>query len=39
MPKAEGFGLVGWAVPGLVVLVGAFIVTRWLRGQVRRTEP
>lgn len=40
MPKTEGFGLVGWAVPGLVVLVGAFFVTRWLRGQVRRhTEP
>lgn len=39
MPRTEGFGLVGWAVPGLVVLVGAFFVTRWLRGQVRRNTP
>lgn len=37
MPKTEGFGLVGWAVPGLVVLIGAFFVTRWLRRQVQRS--
>lgn len=35
-PKGEGFGLVGWAVPGVVFLVALFVVTRWLRRQVRR---
>lgn len=33
-PKAEGFGLVGWAVPGVFMLVGLLWLTRWLR---RRT--
>jgi cytochrome c-type biogenesis protein CcmH/NrfF len=36
MPKAEGFGLIGWAVPGLMILGGVLFVTRWLRRQVRR---
>lgn len=35
-PKSEGFGLVGWAVPGLVFLVALVVVTRWLRRQVSR---
>lgn len=33
-PKAEGFGLVGWAVPGLVMLVAAVFLTRWIRRRV-----
>ena len=33
-PKAEGFGLVGWVVPGVFMLVGMLWLTRWLR---RRT--
>lgn len=33
-PKAEGFGLVGWAVPGVVMLVAAVFVTRWIRRRV-----
>lgn len=35
-PKSEGFGLVGWMVPGAVFLIALFVVTRWLRKQVRR---
>jgi cytochrome c-type biogenesis protein CcmH/NrfF len=33
-PKAEGFGLVGWSVPGLVMLVAAVVLTRWIRRRV-----
>jgi cytochrome c-type biogenesis protein CcmH/NrfF len=33
-PKAEGFGLVGWGVPGVVMLVAAFALTRWIRRRV-----
>lgn len=33
-PKMEGFGLVGWGVPAVVLLLGAWWVTRWLRGRV-----
>jgi len=32
-PKAEGFGLIGWAAPGLFLLIGAVWMTRWLRRQ------
>lgn len=32
VPKEEGFGLVGWLLPGLFFLVGVVILARWLRG-------
>ncbi len=35
MPETEGFGLVGWGVPGVALVIGAVLVTRWLRSQVR----
>ncbi len=30
-PSTTGFGLVGWAVPGIAFLIAAFVVYRWLR--------
>lgn len=33
-PKAAGFGLVGWSVPGLVMLVAAVVQTGWIRRRV-----
>ncbi len=33
-PKMEGFGLVGWGVPAVMLLVGAWWVTRWIRRRV-----
>lgn len=33
-PKAEGFGLVGWGMPAVVMLVAAFFLTRWIRRRV-----
>lgn len=31
VPKAEGFGLVGWVVPGVFVLMGLLVLVRWLK--------
>jgi cytochrome c-type biogenesis protein CcmH/NrfF len=30
-PSTTGFGLVGWAVPGVAFLIAALVVYRWLR--------
>lgn len=33
-PPVEGFGVLMWVVPTVLLLVGAVIAVRWIRGQV-----
>ncbi|MGV3709121.1 MAG: cytochrome c-type biogenesis protein [Gemmatimonas sp.] len=37
-PEATGFGLVGWAMPGVAFLLGAFFLVRWMRSSNRRRQ-
>jgi len=31
VPRASGFGLVAWVIPGAAILLGALLIARWMR--------
>jgi cytochrome c-type biogenesis protein CcmH len=33
-PPVEGFGVLMWVVPAVLLLVGGIVAVRWIRGQV-----
>lgn len=37
-PRARGFGLLAWIVPGVFLLAGVWFIVRWARGSRARVE-